>query len=175
MICCTPDITGLRMSNGYTITPPKPIGSSFGIGFKKTYSMATTVPYFDTDPTVCGTSANIARKKAIVAKDPMREANLQVMKWVGEVLLMAPSYFRYYNDKPEAEIVVFLPRHVRVMLANGNAFLADMPETYTDENLTGPIEFCGWKVIDGYENALVVCTLRYAGTIPEYVFKVPIN
>lgn len=134
-------------------------------------AVAVITPY--DDPSVCGTPSNIARKKEQLTK--MREANLRVMKWVGEVLLMAPSYFRYYNDKPEAEIVVFLPRHVRVMLANGNAFLAGIPDNYTDENLTGPIEFCGWKVIDGYENALIVCALRHAVAIPEYTFKVPIE
>lgn len=138
----------------------------------KLLTMASIFPYDDNHAGTCGSSANIKRKRERLKNDPERKANLLMLEFAGKALLSVPSWFRYYQNEKDAEVVVFLPRYARVMLANAIAFMADLPEGYTKENLSGPIEFCGWKVIDGYENALVICTLRYSCEHPDFIFKV---
>jgi len=103
-----------------------------------------------------------------------KEINESILLWVEATLKNVPEHFKYFRDKNDSEVFVFLPRHLRVRVANALAHIVGTPGFHTEETLTEPIVLNGWRVMDGYENLLVVAAVRYAGMDPRYTIRVPI-
>lgn len=102
-----------------------------------------------------------------------KEINESVFLWIEATLKNVPEHFKYFRDNPASEIAVFLPRYLRVRAANAMARIAGV-KLFTEETLTEPITINGWKIVDGYENLMVVCALRYAAMDPMYTVRIPI-
>lgn len=97
--------------------------------------------------------------------------DFEVAAWVERSLNNAPSYLKYYRNLDD--IVVFLPRYIRVRICNHMARVSGQKPNFTDDGLTHEITFCGWKIVDGYENALVMVAIKYAGMNDKYTYTVP--
>lgn len=102
-----------------------------------------------------------------------KEIDESVFLWIEATLKNVPEHFKYFRDNPASEIAVFLPRYLRVRAANAMARIAGV-KLFTEETLTEPVTINGWKVVDGYENLLVICALRYAAMDPMYTVRIPI-
>lgn len=101
----------------------------------------------------------------------MDEHRIQIVEWVTVALKKIPATLRYFKDSNN--IVVFLPRHIRVHLANYLAYMAALP--VVNEKHDFNLVFEGWKIVDGYENALVACAIEMAGLYDEAVYRVPMT
>lgn len=101
----------------------------------------------------------------------MDKYRIQVVEWVSAALKTVPATLRYFRDSDN--IVVFLPRHIRVHLANYLADMAALP--VVNEKHDFKLVFEGWNIVDGYENALVVCAIEMAGLYDEAVYRVPMT
>lgn len=100
-----------------------------------------------------------------------KEINESVFLWIEATLKNIPEHFKYFRDNPASEIAVFLPRYLRVRAANAMARVAGI-KLFTEETLTEPININGWKIVDGYENLMVICALRYAAMDPIYTVRI---
>ncbi len=103
-----------------------------------------------------------------------KELNESVLLWVEATLKKVPEYFKYFRDKNDSEVVVFLPRYLRVRVANAVAQIAGVHGVHTEETMTEAIVINGWKILDGYEHLLVVTAIRYAYMDTRYTIRIPI-
>lgn len=102
-----------------------------------------------------------------------KEINESVLLWIEATLHNVPEHFKYFRDNKNSEIAVFLPRYLRVRAANALLQVAQTTP-FTEETLREPIVINGWKIVDGYENLMVICALRYAAMDPMYTVRIPI-
>lgn len=101
----------------------------------------------------------------------IKPLKVQIFDWVIAALKTVPPILRYFRDSDN--IVVFLPRHIRVYLANYLADISSLPMVSEKHDFN--LVFEGWKIVDGYENALVVCAVEMAGLYEECVYRVPMT
>lgn len=101
--------------------------------------------------------------KRITADDD--RLNESVAVWVFDALQTLPPMFRYSRE----QVTVFLPNHVRLRVAN---FIMRM--NHSQQRLTelshDPLQFHGWKIVDGYEPLMAATMTKYSGMHEMYTF-----
>lgn len=101
------------------------------------------------------------------------EDNYAIIRWLETSLNEAPSMFHHYKDS--YHVLVFLPRYIRIRIANYFAHISGQKEPYKDSpvDYSTATEFNGWKIVDGYQNALIISIIAFAHFGEEYTHTKP--